>query len=165
MSHQPGGENKKSPADLAKSPWQFAACTSYLWTGETPLRSEAVQLGWGGRAVASARGWVWDQLMWAWAVAGMGALSSPKHVMRVSDFSSIWPHVFPFFPSNLFQIFHLPSLGHLFFLLADPVLIFLLKAKAKYQQDLQDCTGNTGLLGPGPMDKVALSAWENLEKW
>lgn len=41
MTHLARDENKKSPADLAKSPWLFAIRISYLGMGEAQLRSEA----------------------------------------------------------------------------------------------------------------------------
>lgn len=95
----------------------------------------------------------------------MGALYRLKHAIQASDFSKFWPCVCPFFSLLLFKMLDLSSLGHFIFLLADTVLIFLLKAEAKVQQDLQDCMGRTGLLEPGLMDKIALSAWESLGEW
>lgn len=126
-----GYENKKSPADLAKSAWLFSACSSYLCLGETPLRSEAVQLGWIGCTAAHAQSWVWDYFVWSSVWSGMEALYRLKHAIQASDFSKFWPCVCP-----LFSLLDLSSLGHFIFLLADTVLIFLLKAEAKVQQDL-----------------------------
>lgn len=124
-----------------------------------------MQLDWVGCAAAHAQSWVWDYFVWSCAWSGMEVLSGPKHIIQASDFSRFWPCVGPFVSLHLFKILDLPSLGHFIFLLADSVLIFLLKAKAKVQQDLQDCMGRTGLLEPGPMDKIALSAWESLAEW
>lgn len=87
MTHLDRDENKKSPADLAKSLCLFAIRTSYLGMGEVQLGSEArleqprcSQCPWLG--VEPARGGL--------GPAGvMGALFNPKHVMWNIDFLRI----------------------------------------------------------------------------